>query len=133
MTCCRVRPTRLTGVPAPVGAGLVFLPMYLSFETGWSQVQQAWLVSLWLLAIAFLAISNVPTLSWGKLRPPRSVRLGLILLVGMIGAAALTEPWWTLVGICAVYLALMPLGIVLYARVKRRRAALAEPVAPPPA
>jgi CDP-diacylglycerol--serine O-phosphatidyltransferase len=112
----------LTGVPAPVGAGLVFLPMYLSFETGWSQVQDPWLVSLWLVAIAFLAISNVPTLSWGKLRPPRSIRLALILLVGLIGAAALTEPWWTLVGICAVYLAMLPVGIVAYARVKRRRA-----------
>ncbi len=110
----------LTGAPAPVGAGLVFLPMYLSFETGWSLVQQPWLVSLWLIAIAFLAISSVPTLSWGKLRPPRSIRLGLILLVGLIGAAALTEPWWTLIGFCAVYLAMLPVGIISYSRIRRR-------------
>jgi CDP-diacylglycerol---serine O-phosphatidyltransferase len=121
----------LTGVPAPVGAGLVFLPMYLSFETGWSQVQQPWLVSLWLIAIAFLAISSVPTLSWGKLRPPRSIRLGLILLVGLIGAASLTEPWWTLIWFCAVYLAALPVGLVSYARIKRQRASPAADAVPP--
>ncbi len=123
----------LTGVPAPVGAGLVFLPMYLSFENDWLWLKEPLLISLWLLAIAFLAISSVPTMSWGKLRPPRSIRMGLILLVGLIGAAALTEPWWTLVGICVVYLTLMPVGIVAYARVKRRRAVPAERDASPTA
>jgi CDP-diacylglycerol--serine O-phosphatidyltransferase len=124
----------LTGVPAPVGAGLVFLPMYLTFATDLPYFSDPRLVSLWLVLIAFLAISSVPTPSWGKLRPPRSVRLGLILLVGLVGAAALTEPWWTLVGICAVYVAMLPVGIVAYARVKRQRADRpaepAEPTAP---
>lgn len=114
----------LTGVPAPVGAGLVFLPMYLTFATGLDKFSDPLLVSVWLVLIAFLAISALPTLSWGKMRPPRSVRLGLILLVGLVGAAALTEPWWTLVGICVVYLSLVPVGMIAYARVKRRRAAL---------
>lgn len=121
----------LTGVPAPVGAGLVFLPMYLTFATDLPWFSDPRLVSLWLVTIAFLVISSLPTLSWGKLRPPRSVRLGLILLVGLVGAAALTEPWWTLVGICVVYVALMPVGMLAYARVKRRRAALpADPAQP---
>jgi CDP-diacylglycerol--serine O-phosphatidyltransferase len=109
-------------VPAPVGAGLAFLPMYLSFAADLPLVRDPLLVGGWLVLIAFLAISSLPTLSWGKLRPPRSVRLGLILLLGLVVAAALTEPWWTLVGICAVYLALVPVGMLLYARVKRRRA-----------
>lgn len=115
----------LTGVPAPVGAGLVFLPMYLSFVTDDAWFRQPPLVGIWLVLIAILVISSLPTLSWSKLRPPRSVRLGLIVLVGLVGAAALTEPWWTLVGICAVYLALVPVGMIAYARVKRRRAAQA--------
>jgi CDP-diacylglycerol--serine O-phosphatidyltransferase len=113
----------LTGVPAPVGAGLSFLPMYLTFATELNWFADPKWVSLWLVAIAMLAISSLPTLSWAKLRPPRSVRLGLILLVGLVGAAALTEPWWTLVGICVVYLSLVPIGMIAYARVKRRRAA----------
>lgn len=115
----------LTGVPAPVGAGLVFLPMYLSFVTDNVWFRQPALIGTWLVLIAILVISSLPTLSWSKLRPPRSVRLGLIVLVGLVGAAALTEPWWTLVGICAVYLTLVPVGMLAYARVKQRRAAQA--------
>lgn len=112
----------LTGVPAPVGAGLVFLPMYLSFVTADPVFQHPLLVGVWLVLIAFLVISSLPTLSWGKLRPRRRLRLELILVVGMAGAAALTEPWWTLVAICGIYLMTVPLGMVQYARVKRRRA-----------
>ena len=46
----------------------------------------------------------------------------MIAVVGLTLAALLTEPWWTLVAISVVYLALMPLGIVRYARIKRLRA-----------
>jgi CDP-diacylglycerol--serine O-phosphatidyltransferase len=37
-------------------------------------------------------------------------------------AALLTEPWLALIAICAVYLALIPVGIDSYARVRRQRA-----------
>ena len=122
----------LTGVPAPLGAGLVFLPMYLWFETNNEQFRNPVLVSVWLVAIGFLLISNIATFSWGKLRPRQHVRLEVIALFGLIAGGLLTVPWWTLSAICAVYLASMPLAAVLYARVKRRRAmaALGEPDAP---
>lgn len=112
----------LTGVPAPVGAGLVFLPLYLWFVTGHDSLRDPLLVSGWLAAMGFLMISSVATLSWGKLRPRKHVRLELIALFGLIGAALLTEPWLTLVGISVVYVAMLPVGMVLYARVKRQRA-----------
>ena len=124
----------LTGVPAPVGAGLAFLPIYLWVITGNEIFASPLLVSGWLVAISLLLISNVPTLSWGKLRPRRTVRLEVIALAGLVVAALLTEPWLTLVGICVVYLLMLPVGIIAYARVKRRRAAQgAGPSAPPPA
>lgn len=113
----------LTGVPAPVGAGLAFLPMYLWFVTGRIEPREPVLVGLWLVAMAVLMISSVATLGWTRLRPRRSIRLGMLALVGLVGAAALTEPWLTLIGICAVYLALLPVGIVAYLRVTRQRAA----------
>lgn len=123
----------LTGVPAPVGAGLAFLPMYLAFTfPGEPVLRDPILVGAWLVVIAVLTISSLPTLSWGRLRPRRNLRMEVILLAGIVaGAAALTEPWWTLIGICAVYLTILPLGVFQYARVKRRRAEPAgEPVAP---
>lgn len=114
----------LTGVPAPVGAGLAFLPLYLWIVTGEEQFRQPLLVGVWLAVIAFLMISNIATLSWSSLRPRRSVRLELIALVGLVIAALLTEPWWTLVAICGVYLVFVPYGLIRYARVKRQRATL---------
>lgn len=123
----------LTGVPAPVGAGLAFLPLYLWIATGRPEFREPVLVGIWLVLIAFLLISSVATLSWSSIRPRRSVRLELIALFGLVGAALLTEPWLTLVGISLVYLALIPAGIISYARVKRQRAArVAMPDDTPP-
>ena len=121
----------LTGVPAPVGAGLVFLPMYLWFVSGLEHLRNPLLVSGWLVAMGFLLISSVATLSWGKLRPRKHVRLEVIALAGLLGAALLTERWWTLVGICAVYLTMLPVGMVMYWRIKRQRAARPGPLAGP--
>jgi len=111
----------LTGVPAPVGAGLAFLPMYLWIASGEAIFRHPVLVALWLVAIAALMISNLATLSWTSIRPRRTIRLEAIALAGLVAAALLTEPWWTLVGLCLVYLALMPLAIVRYARIKQQR------------
>ncbi len=111
----------LTGVPAPVGAGLVFLPLYLWIVTSNELFRDPILVGVWLVAMAFLMISSVATLSWGKLRLRKNFRMEALLFFGLIGAALLTEPWWTLIGICVVYLALLPVGWVSYARIKRQR------------
>jgi CDP-diacylglycerol--serine O-phosphatidyltransferase len=120
----------LTGVPAPVGAGLAFLPFYLWHETGVEFFRQPIVLALWLTLIAGLMISNLPTLSWASLRPRKSIRLPLIAFTGLAFAALLLEPWWTLAVICAGYLALMPYGLVKYARIKRRRLEAAAVPAP---
>ena len=120
----------LTGVPAPVGAGLAFLPLYLFFVTENPLFRDPVLVSVWLVAMAFLMISNVATLSWGKLRPRKQIRIEVIALFAMVAGGLLTEPWWTLIAICAVYLAMLPVAMVLYARIRRQRAAAeAQPAA----
>lgn len=112
----------LTGVPAPVGAGLAFLPCYLWFETKLEIFRDPLLVAVWLTAIGLLVISNMATISWTAIRPSRDMRLPLIGVAGLAAAAALMEPWWTLTAICAGYLALMPYGLIKYAAIKRRRA-----------
>jgi CDP-diacylglycerol--serine O-phosphatidyltransferase len=118
----------LTGVPAPLGAGLAFLPMYLWIQTGEPLFREPLLVALWLVAIAVLMISNLATMSWTSIRPRRSIRLGAIALAGMVFAMLLQEPWWTLAGLSVVYLALMPLAIVRYGRIKRQRAGAGSPL-----
>lgn len=113
----------LTGVPAPVGAGLAFLPFYLWMATGEAVFRNPLLVGAWLAVIAFLMISNLATMSWKSIRPRRNIRLEVIALGGLLFAALLLEPWWALVTISVAYLILMPLAIVRYAKVRRQRAA----------
>lgn len=110
----------LTGVPAPLGAGLAFLPMYLWIATTRPEFANPVVVSLWMVLNAFLMISSIPTLGWSRLRPPNSLRLGVLALVGLTVAALLTETWYTLVAISLVYLVLLPVGLVTYARVRRQ-------------
>lgn len=110
----------LTGVPAPLGAGLAFLPMYLWIASTRPEFANPVAVSLWMVLVAFLMISSLPTLSWSRMAPPAGMRLFVIGLVGLIVAALLTEPWLTLVGITLVYLALIPVGLLTYRKVRRR-------------
>jgi CDP-diacylglycerol---serine O-phosphatidyltransferase len=113
----------LTGVPAPLGAGLAFLPMYLWLASGEPLFRHPILVALWITAIALLMISNLATLSWTSFRPRRGIRLEAIALAGLVFAALLTEPWWTLAALSLIYLVLMPYGFTRYARIKRQRGA----------
>ena len=123
----------LTGVPAPVGAGLAFTPFYLWHETGIAFFREPIVMAVWLTVIAILMISNMATLSWASLRPRRSIRLPLIAFTGLAFAALLLEPWWTLAAISIAYLALMPFGLVKYGAVKRRRRLEAAAAATEPA
>ncbi len=112
----------LTGVPAPVGAGLAFTPFYLWTETGEEFFRHPLVMAAWLSVIAVLMISNMATLSWASLRPRKAIRLWVLAFAGLAFAALVMEPWWTLSVICIGYLALMPYGLVKYGRIKRRRA-----------
>ncbi|KWV95721.1 phosphatidylcholine/phosphatidylserine synthase [Erythrobacter sp. AP23] len=110
----------LTGVPAPIGAGLAFAPFYLWMATGLEEFRYPLFVGIWLAVIALLMISNMATPSWTSLRPRRGIRLEVLAFVGLLFAALLVEPWWTLSAICAGYLVLLPYSLVRYARIKRR-------------
>ncbi len=115
----------LTGVPAPAGAGLSFVPVYLWLVTGNLWFQQWQVVLPWAIFVALLMISNIATFSWGSLRIRRSWRMLALAAVGLLGAALVTQPWLTLRTVSAIYMALIPFSIAAYARVKRRRAASA--------
>ncbi|MXO64336.1 CDP-alcohol phosphatidyltransferase family protein [Altericroceibacterium endophyticum] len=113
----------LTGVPAPLGAGLAFLPMYLWIASGEPIFREPLIIAAWVALMAFLMISNLATLSWTSIRPRRDLRLGAIAITGILFAALLTEPWWTLAALCVGYLLLMPYGWWSYSKVRRQRKA----------
>lgn len=115
-----------TGVPAPAGAGLAFVPIYLwlvSQGSGFEDWFRSWPVVLaWTLFIAALMISSIPTYSWVSLRIRRSMRIFALAFMALLVAALVVEPWWTLLCISVAYLLALPLGLASYARVRRRRA-----------
>lgn len=112
----------LTGIPAPVGAGISFLPFYLWTATGEEFFKEPLLVSAWITIIAFLMVSNMATFSWSSMRPRRGMRLAAIGFVGMLFAALLLEPWWSLSAISIGYLLVLPYALWRYSSVKRQPA-----------
>lgn len=111
----------LTGVPAPAGAGLAFVPAYLWLVTG-EPLFRAWYLTMpWVVFIALLMISSVATYSWSSLRIRRSSRLFVLAGAGLLGAALIRAPWHTLLAVALIYLAMLPFSISAYGGVKRRR------------
>lgn len=111
----------LTGIPAPAGAGLALLPVYIWLETGQDWVRNPLLVAPWLAFVALLMISNIATFSWGSIRPRRNVRIEVIGLFALVGAAIFSVPWIVLSLICLIYVAVIPFSIRSYAKIKRAR------------
>lgn len=121
----------LTGVPAPAGAGLALLPMYLWLITGEDFFRAPHIVAPWLGFCALLLISSVATFSWSSMRLRPNIRFELLAGIAILFGALLSAPWHTLSVICAIYLALIPFSIRSYARVRRQRAAAATPASAP--
>lgn len=115
-----------TGVPAPAGAGLAFVPIFLWLVTGSAWFQAWYVVMPWTLFIAALMISSLPTYSWSSIRIRRDWRLFTLAGIAILGAALVTAPWYTLLAIALLYLAMIPVALASYARVKRRRASAAS-------
>ena len=122
----------LTGVPAPMGAAIMLLPLvlWLAVDGQWTWLRR--LVAGWSTLSAFLIISSIATFSMGALRLKRSVRLEAVAGITLVGTALIVAPWGTMSALGLIYLLTIPLSIWRYAGVKRRRARLAggEPTLP---
>ncbi len=112
-----------TGVPSPAGAGIALFPLIMWLETGAAIFRSPWLMGPWLLASAFLMISNLATFSWSSMRIRREMRFFLIAAVGLLAAVLVAEPWIGLAVITVTYLSLLPFSMISYAKVKRTRQA----------
>jgi CDP-diacylglycerol--serine O-phosphatidyltransferase len=113
-----------TGAPAPAGAGLVMVPMFLSFEWGDWLFRSPYLNAVTVSGIALLMISKVPTVSLKRIRIPHHLVIPTLLAFGVATAFLTTEPWLTLTAVGIVYVGSIPLTIRSYYRLKR--AALAS-------
>lgn len=119
-----------TGVPAPLGALCVLLPMYLVF-IGAPQLP-APVTAVFTLSIAFLMVSRLPVFSGkmigGKIAP--DMVLPVVVLVVLFIAVLISYPWQLLTGGSLMYLLSLPMGWASY-RAHERRAREAAAVGEP--
>ncbi len=98
-----------TGVPAPAGACVVMLPMVFSFQGG-DFFRQTWVVGLFLLVVAAMFVSAIPTYSFKKLKISSRWILPTMLMVGAVAVFLINAPWMTLSAIGIAYIASIPLS-----------------------
>jgi len=111
-----------TGVPAPAGAGLAFVPIYLWLITGDERFRDWQGVMAWTVFIAALMISSLPTYSWSSIRIRPAWRLFALAGIALLGSALIVAPWASLLVVATLYLVMIPVACLSYQRVKRRRA-----------
>ncbi|MEQ8195176.1 MAG: CDP-diacylglycerol--serine O-phosphatidyltransferase [Rhodospirillales bacterium] len=120
-----------TGVPAPAAAGLVVVPMVLSFQFGDAFVREPVFVTVFLIAVSALMVSRLPTLAMKKFKVEHRWVLPLMLFIGLYAASLLSAPWATLSATAILYIASIPYSVRLYRRLERERAqALAQAQGP---
>jgi len=100
----------LTGVPAPMGAGLILAPMMLEFayEDGKVLEGQALFVAVYAIIICLLMVSTLPTISLKALRVPREWFIPALLVFVVVVAGLFVHTWWMLLIIGMAYLAGLP-------------------------
>jgi CDP-diacylglycerol--serine O-phosphatidyltransferase len=106
-----------SGAPAPAGAGLALLPMYLGF-LGFIDNGHTYsvLIAPYILAVALLMVSRVPTYS-GKTTRPRIRRDQVLPILGggvLAIVCLIAFPWETLTLMAFLYLAFIPFSIRAY-------------------
>jgi CDP-diacylglycerol---serine O-phosphatidyltransferase len=108
-----------TGVPAPAGAGVVLLPMVLTFQIGTGFFDRPEVVGVFLVLAAGLLVSRVPTFSFKKFKVPNHLVLPTMLIVGLIAASMVSAPWATTSALLIAYLFSIPFSVRAYRRLEK--------------
>ena len=115
-----------TGVPAPAGAGMALLPLFVWVEFGLDAARDYWIAGPWMLCVALLMVSNVATYGWTSLRIRPAYRFPALAVMGLYIALLIAEPWIALILFISGYTLAIPFSMISYARAKRRRSQEAE-------
>jgi len=138
-TCCALRLARFntelevpdrprwthsffTGIPAPAAAGLALTPMIMSFVVGdgWPR---SWLLNAaFLVFVAAMMVSRVPTFSIKRIRVEPHMVLPTLLIASVVIAGLVVETWLTLSVIGLLYLGSIPFSVLSARRLSRDEA-----------
>lgn len=115
--------TFFSGVPSPAAAGLVLLPMVLSFNLPGGFLNRPEVVAAFMVVVSVLMVSPIPTYSFKKVKLRPNLILPMMVLVGLIIASMLSAPWLTLSALLVAYLISIPLAIRSYRAICKRTGA----------
>lgn len=105
------------GVPAPAGAILALVPMMIGFKI-YPDDQDgslpSFLVAIWVIFIAGLLVSRLPTYSLKRLHLRQKHTVPLLAGVALFASALASEPWVTLILCSLLYLASIPHSVKRY-------------------
>jgi CDP-diacylglycerol--serine O-phosphatidyltransferase len=105
-----------TGLPTPAAAGLMLLPLVVSFQSGMlGDLARAPWVALAMTGItSVMMVSRLPTPSIKHMRLSREHRLMAGFLGGILATLLIFWPWATLTGVLLVYVATIPVAAYMH-------------------
>jgi CDP-diacylglycerol--serine O-phosphatidyltransferase len=109
-----------TGVPAPGGAGLAILPLVFVLEFGEQARLPATVISVWLLVLAMLLVSRLPTPSIKGWRVKLAWVAPVFAAAVFFAAVIINNTWLVLSAVGIVYIISLPIGWYRYLRQKKR-------------
>lgn len=105
-----------TGVPAPAGAGLALLPLFLFLEFGESVRAAPVFLAVWMIICGGLMVSRIPTLAMKGRRVSPIFVAPIMATVCLLVAGVFTNTWLTLSILAAGYVLHIPYGWISFHR-----------------
>ena len=95
------------------------LPLILSFVLPDVPVRQPVAVSVWMVVVGLLMVSQIPTYSFKGVRLPQRFVLPTLVVMVVVVASLASVPWQTLAGIIITYAITIPISIRSHFRLTR--------------
>lgn len=113
------------GVPAPAGAGLVLLPLFIGLEAHWMHwygllavVQYPLFSAVALVVVALLLVSTLPVWNFKNFKVPAEYVLPLLLGTVLFALLLVADPWAGLAAGCLIYMAMLPFSVRSFRRLR---------------
>jgi CDP-diacylglycerol--serine O-phosphatidyltransferase len=122
------------GVPAPAGAGVVLLPLFVGLEA--KSLGLDWLLAIaqfplvsavMLIGTALLLVSTLPVWSFKNFKVPAEYVLPVLLGTGAAAALLVADPWAGMAVAGLAYLTMLPFSVRSFRRLRREAEAMREP------
>ncbi|WGW03666.1 CDP-diacylglycerol--serine O-phosphatidyltransferase [Tropicibacter oceani] len=107
------------GVPAPAGALLGLMPVFLTLSGTFSAGSIPVAVCIWLTIVGGLMISRLKTPSPKALKVPRSLTAVILFATVIVIGLSFTHPWFLLAGVNVGYLMMVAYGQIRDRSTKR--------------